>query len=121
LGVVVIPVSQRRPHVVRNDEADLYVGQIFVRRGTRVAVASRQDVVEMCGDYWLPSVEDQKRTLLEVYRETDRDALDFKHIAESACRRLYHALPTKTRSKVVKEILRTFQREDLAQEWFREG
>ncbi len=121
LGIVIIPVSQRRPHVVKNDGPDIRMGQVCVRRGTQIMPASRQEIIEMCGDHWRPLAEDQQRVLLETYRGLDRDALDFRRIAESACRKLYHKLPRQTRGKVVRELLADFGREELFQEWFGEG
>lgn len=120
VGVVSVPVSQRRPHVVRNDGEGIYRGQIFVRRGTQIVLASRQEVIEMCGDHWQPFLREHQRSLEEYYHELDRDVTDFRRIAESVCRRLYHTLPRKTRGRVVKKILTDLGRGDLFREWFEE-
>lgn len=114
LGIVIIPVSQYRPHVVKNDGESISTGQIWVRRGTQVALASRAEIINMLRS-WL---DDEKRSLQETYRGIDRDAVDFKRIAESACRRLYHTLPRKTRCLVVGRILADHGRHDLFEEWF---
>lgn len=120
LGVLTIPASSHRPHVVKNDGEGIYKGQIFVRRGTQITLASREEIIEMCGDHWRRLMEDYQRNLGAMYHGVDREAVDFKRIAESACRRLYHTLPKIKRDKVVKEILATFEREGLFQEWFEE-
>lgn len=82
--------------------------------------ATRNEVLEMSGDYWRPKVEEEREILARTYRDADRDARDWLRIAEQACRRLFHALPRKRRVEVVRGILKFFGKQEYFDQWFGE-
>lgn len=120
MGVVEIFPSDKRPHIVIRDSEGIYKGQILVRRGDSVSVASRNEILDMTGDYWRQQLDERVRNLAEIYRDLDREVLDWQYIAEQACRRLYHKLSRKRseRERVIREILSQFGKQEFFEEWF---
>ena len=118
LGVIEIFPSQRRPHLIRRDGEGVRRGQIYVRRGAETFIASRQEILEMAGDYWRPRIEEVRETLTKLYQGIEEDEREHYNIAEQACRRLYRTLPKIKRRKVLQDIL--VNKPDYFFEWFGE-
>lgn len=118
LSIVVIPMSTQRPHVFVKDGEGVRKGDIPIRRGPETFLASRNELLEMSGDHWLPRLEEERKVSTEIYRDVVRDATDWQLVAESTCRSLYTALPKSRRGKVIRSILSSFGKEAYFDEWF---
>jgi predicted HTH transcriptional regulator len=120
IGIVKILPSNQRPHLIGRAGEGVEKNDIWVRRGSETMRATRNEVLEMSGDYWKPKVEEEREILAKAYRDVDRDARDWFHIAGQVSRRLFHTLPKKKRVKVVRDIFKFFGKQEYFDQWFGE-
>ncbi|MBN1935629.1 MAG: ATP-binding protein [Anaerolineae bacterium] len=120
LGIIAVPTSQCRPHVIKNDGDRIYAGQIFVRRGSQIALASRQDIIDMCGDYYLRILEEERLALREFLENTEEDAVVYRLMARQVCQKLYRQYPKAVRDVRMRKLLEFFGHVELFQQWFKE-
>jgi len=119
IGIIQIFSYQRRPYLIKKNGQKLRQGQIYIRRGTQTFIASRQEVLEMTGDYWRVLIEEVRETLTRQYQDIEKDEREHYNIAQQACKRLYHALPKTKRKKVLQDILAN--KPHYFDEWLKEN
>lgn len=120
VGIIEVPISNLRPHVIKNDIGDVRAGNVYIRHGRQCVLASRQEIVDMCGDHWRMLYEEEIQRLSDQLGEQSETLVTLRLIGAEMTRRLYQRLRRidEQRARIIlKGVLRQFGRADLFDEW----